>query len=183
MKIFCKIFLALIFTVSLTHSIFAQTEREKAIELYEKGDYPAAIEVLQKVTEADKKDGIAWRFLGMAYARTKNLKKAGKAFDKAADFKEEALNKFYDTPLKFISKPNPRYTDAARMNSITGKIKIVVEFGSDGKIRHLFPFTGLPYGLTENAINAAKEIKFEPAIENDKSVTVIRFVEYNFMIY
>lgn len=55
MKDFYKISLSLIFAFSLTHSIYAQTEREKGVELYEKGDYPAAIEILQKATETDKK--------------------------------------------------------------------------------------------------------------------------------
>lgn len=183
MKNFYKISLSSIFAFSLTHSICAQTEREKGVELYEKGDYPAAIEILQKATEADKKDGIAWRFLGMAYARTKNLKKARKALDEADDFKDKDSDKFYDTPIKFISKPYPRYTDEARNNNITGKIKIAVEFGANGQIRYLVPIRGLPYGLTENAMKAASEIKFKSAVKNDKPVTVIRLVEYNFDIY
>ena len=174
-----------VFIMILCVSVFAaaQTESERGIELYEKGDYPAATEVLEKATQTGNKDGIAWRFLGMAYARTKNFKKARKAFDKADDFKDEDLNKLYDTPPKIISKPPPRYTDQARSNLITGKIKIAVELGADGKIRYLVPIRGLPYGLTENAVKAASEIKFEPAVKNDKAVTVIKLVEYSFDIY
>ncbi len=177
-------FVAVFITV-LGFSVFvsAQTESERGIELYEKGDYPAAIEILEKATQTDKKDGIAWRFLGMAYARTKNNKQARKAFEKAEDFKDKDLDKLYDTPLKIVSKPRAHYTDEARNNFITGKVVIAVEFGADGKVRFVFPVHTLPYGLTENFVEAAKGMKFESAIKNDKAISVVRFLEHNFMIY
>jgi tetratricopeptide (TPR) repeat protein len=183
MKILYKISSVAAFFCLFVGFVQAQAERDKGIELYEKGDHQAAAEILQKVVEADKKDGEAWRFLGMAYARTKNLKQSRKAFGKAADFKDEDLNDNYDKPLKIISKRPPRYTEEARRDLISGRIKVAVEFGADGAIKYVVPIRGLSHGLTENAVKAASEIKFEPAIRNDKTVTVIKFVEYSFDIY
>jgi hypothetical protein len=36
----------------------------------------------------------------------------------------------------------------------------------------------LPYKLTENAMEAAKKIKFEPAVEDDNAITVNKIIEY-----
>jgi tetratricopeptide (TPR) repeat protein len=183
MKKIYKISLLFAIVLLSINFAFAQTEREKGMESYEKGDYQAAFEALQKAVEADKKDGEAWRFLGMTYARMKDLKQARKAFDKAAESKDEDLNDTYDKPVKIISKRPPGYTEQARLNRITGRIKVAVELGSDGKIKYIVPIRGLPDGLTQNAVIAASGIKFEPAVRDGKPVTVIKFVEYSFDIY
>jgi len=41
----------------------------------------------------------------------------------------------------------------------------------------------LPDGLTEQAILAAKRIKFSPARQNGRPITVTKQVEYSFSIY
>ena len=162
---------------------FAQTEREKGIELYEKGDYKAAAESLQKATQTDSKDGEAWRFLGMAYARTNELKKSAKAFGEADNFADKDLNAGYDAPVEITSRGYPRFTEKSRLNQTMGIIKLAVEFGSDGKIKYVVTIRGLPDGLTENAIKAASKIRFKPAVRNGKTVTVIAFLEYSFAIH
>ena len=70
----CKILLAFSFLLLLTTFLIAQTHREKGIELYESGDYKAAVEMLQKAVEVGENDGEAWRFLGMAFAKTDDKK-------------------------------------------------------------------------------------------------------------
>lgn len=161
-------------------SAFAQTERERGIDLYEKGDYKAAAAILEKATQADKKDGEAWRFLAMVYTRANELKLARKAFGKAVDFDDKDLKANYDTPIKIISKSPAKYTEQAMQNQTVGRVKLAVEFGADGKIKYIVPIVTLPYGLTESAVKAARGIQFEPAIRNGKTVTVISFVEYTF---
>ncbi|HEX6283216.1 MAG TPA: energy transducer TonB [Pyrinomonadaceae bacterium] len=42
---------------------------------------------------------------------------------------------------------------------------------------------GLPYGLTENAVDAAKKIKYFPAIKDGKRVSMWMQLEYNFNLY
>jgi hypothetical protein len=47
----------------------------------------------------------------------------------------------------------------------------------------LFFFRGLPCGLTEAAIEAAKRIRFQPALRNGAPVSVRAQLEYNFALY
>jgi protein TonB len=58
-----------------------------------------------------------------------------------------------------------------------------VQFLENGEIGKITVVKGLPYGLTENAIDAAKRMKFEPAKKDGRAVTVLRPVEFSFSIY
>ena len=88
-----------------------------------------------------------------------------------------------DSPLKIISKPRPSYTERARTNNTQGKVLLMVEFKADGEIGEITIVQALPFGLTENSIKSARKIKFEPEIENGKSITVKKQVPYSFTIY
>lgn len=180
---FCRVLTTFLTIFILAGFSFAQSERERGIELYESGDYKAAIETLQRATLLDENDVEAWRFLGMAHARTNNKKQARKAFEKIKDWQNEELNKNFDTPVKILTKRPARYTEEARRNNISGTVKLAVEFGKDGQIKYIFPITELLHGLTENAVKTASEIKFEPAVKNNKTVTAIKIVSYSFEIY
>lgn len=161
---------------------FAQTEREKGIELYNRDDFKGAVESLQKAVETDKKDRDSQLFLGMALARQNQVKDAVKVFQKAANIKlDEPVGD--DKKIKFIAKPRASYTDSARSNQTQGTIKLAVEFGADGEIKAIVPFQTLPGGLTANTIDAVRKIKFEPAVKNGKPVTSIEILEYSFSIY
>lgn len=164
-------------------SLFAQTEREKAVELYESGDSKAAIEMLKKIVEKDANDGEVWRLLGMAYAKIDNEKQARKILKKAAEFPETDLEKNYDSAVKIIAKRFPKYTESARRNGISGTIKLAVEFRSNGKLGLIFPLSELPDGLTDSAIYAAEGIEFDPAVRKGRYVTAVKFIEYSFTIY
>lgn len=172
--------LFLLFLFSLTTP--AQTERDKGIELYWQGDYQTAVETLQKLVTVKDKDQDLWLVIGMSFARLNKPKEARKAFDKADTYSNKQLAG-NEKEAKIIAKPRARYTDAARMNDEQGKIKLAVEFGADGKIKYIFPFDTLRYGLTEEAVTAAEKIKFEPAVKNGKNVPTIIIVEYQFAIY
>ncbi|MGI8639118.1 MAG: energy transducer TonB [Pyrinomonadaceae bacterium] len=85
--------------------------------------------------------------------------------------------------IKFISKPRAGYTDQARTNQIQGTVRLRVTFLPSGQIGSITPVSGLPYGLTEQAIAAARQIRFEPAKKNGVPITSAFVVEYNFNIY
>lgn len=85
--------------------------------------------------------------------------------------------------LKIISKPRPAYTDAARQNQVTGVVRLRVTFLASGQVGSVAPVSGLSYGLTEQAIAAAKQIRFEPAKVNGVAQTVTKQIEYSFSIY
>jgi len=42
---------------------------------------------------------------------------------------------------------------------------------------------GLPNGLTEKAIAAARQIRFEPAMKDGHKVAMYMHLEYNFNLY
>ena len=85
--------------------------------------------------------------------------------------------------LKILAKPKPSYTDAARQNQVQGTVILRVTFLASGGIGSISSVKGLPNGLTEQAIAAARSIRFEPAKRGGIGQTVTKQVEYTFSIY
>lgn len=85
--------------------------------------------------------------------------------------------------LKILSKPRPGYTDAARTANVQGTVILRVTFLASGQIGSVSVVKGLPNGLSEQAIAAAKRIAFEPAKTNGQGQTVTKQIEYSFSIY
>lgn len=88
-----------------------------------------------------------------------------------------------DRKARLAMKPEPMYTEAARQNQITGTVILKVVFASNGDVTNIRTFSGLPFGLTENAIEAARKIKFVPAVKDGKFVSMWMQLEYNFNLY
>lgn len=87
------------------------------------------------------------------------------------------------TKARVLAKPEPRYTEEARRAQITGTVVLRVVFSADGIIRHILVLRGLPFGLTERAIEAARGIRFTPATIDGVPVSLFVQVEYNFHLY
>lgn len=174
-------FLIFVSLLVFSFTAYAQTatDRDKGIEVYRQGEYEKAAQILQESVKLEKKDRLAWLYLGASLVKLKKDSEAAKAFRKTNVVYKKNVP-VYERPLKIISKPPVAYTEAARRNQVSGNIKVAVEFGADGKIGFAFPFQDLPDGLTANAINAAKSIKFEPAVKDGKSITVVSVIEYSF---
>jgi len=58
-----------------------------------------------------------------------------------------------------------------------------VTFMANGSIGGVSTVKGLPYGLTEKAIAAARQIRFTPPMRNGQPYTVNKVVHFNFTIY
>lgn len=86
-------------------------------------------------------------------------------------------------PLRIISKPRPSYTEDARQSQVTGVVRLKVVFMASGEIGSVTPVSGLSSGLTEQAVAAAKQIKFEPQRTDGVPQTVSKTIEYSFSIY
>ncbi|HYG09902.1 MAG TPA: TonB family protein, partial [Pyrinomonadaceae bacterium] len=80
-------------------------------------------------------------------------------------------------------KPEPLYTDRARRNQVRGMVRLRLVLGADGTVQHIYPTRRLPDGLTEAAIEAARKIKFIPAVKEGRLVSQFITIEYNFNIY
>jgi TonB family protein len=85
--------------------------------------------------------------------------------------------------VKMLSQPKPPYTEEARKNQISGTVVLKVTFNSNGTIGSITPVRGLGYGLTEQAIAAARRISFEPAKRGGVPYTSSRSVQYTFTLY
>jgi TonB family protein len=84
---------------------------------------------------------------------------------------------------RLISKPEPQYTEDARKNQVTGTVVLKVVFSSNGSVTNIRTVSGLPNGLTERAIAAARQIKFVPATKDGHPVSMWMQLEYNFNLY
>ena len=80
-------------------------------------------------------------------------------------------------------KLEPRYTESARQNRITGTVVLTCVFAANGQITSISVVKGLTNGLTERAIAAARTIKFIPAMKDGRFVPVRLHLEYNFNLY
>lgn len=83
---------------------------------------------------------------------------------------------------RVTKKPEPSYTSKAEEERIFGAVFLKVVFSANGQIENIQVIAGLPYGLTEQAIKAAKKIKFVPAMKDGKPVAVWMHLEYNFTL-
>ena len=88
-----------------------------------------------------------------------------------------------DQRVSILSKPQPSYTEEARKNQVVGTVVLRVVFGADGSIGTVGVVSGLPNGLSERAIAAARSIKFVPAQKNGVAVSTVMQLEYNFNLY
>jgi len=86
-------------------------------------------------------------------------------------------------PPRILSKPDPRYTEEARRNNVRGTVLLHIMCAETGEITQISVVRGLPYGLTERSIAAARLIRFEPAELNGKKVAYPMAVVYRFELY
>jgi TonB family protein len=101
----------------------------------------------------------------------------------ASDSNQKESSQF-DNPLKIIDKPKASYPAQDKGTICAqGKVVLRVTFLDSGEIGRISVISGMGNGLTEQAVEAAKKIKFEPATKNGKPVSVTKPVEYSFTIY
>lgn len=69
-------------------------------------------------------------------------------------------------PAEILSKPTPVYTQEARTLRIEGEVLLEVVLEASGSLRVVRVVRGLGHGLDDNAVKAAEQIHFKPAIRN-----------------
>jgi TonB family protein len=65
-----------------------------------------------------------------------------------------------------VSKPTPVYTDEARQLGIQGEVTLSVVFQANGVIRVIGVVQSLGHGLDQAAEQAARQIRFKPALRD-----------------
>ncbi len=84
---------------------------------------------------------------------------------------------------RVLSKPEPQYTEEARKNQIVGTVVLRAVFSSSGQVTQIRTVSGLPNGLTERAMAAARQIRFVPATKDGRPVSMWMELQYNFNLY
>ena len=87
-----------------------------------------------------------------------------------------------DVKAEILTRPEPGYTREARRAGVQGNVVLRILLLPNGKIDRVRVVRRVPFGLTENAIRAACEIKFKPAIKAGKEVSQWVQLEYAFRL-
>lgn len=69
-----------------------------------------------------------------------------------------------------LNSPAPSYTQTARDRKVQGVVHSRVLIGADGTVKKVRVMTGLPGGLSYQAIEAALRMLFKPATRNGQPV-------------
>ncbi|HKP13500.1 MAG TPA: TonB family protein [Blastocatellia bacterium] len=69
-----------------------------------------------------------------------------------------------------LNFPHPQYTREARDNKVQGTVTLRVLVGDDGTVKQVKVVRGLPYGLSDEAVRLAFEVRFKPAMKAGKPV-------------
>ncbi len=82
-----------------------------------------------------------------------------------------------------IYAPDPSYSEEARKAKYQGTVVLWVVVGADGRTRDIRVQRSLGLGLDENAVEAIRRWRFEPARKDGMPVAVQVSVEVNFRLY
>lgn len=85
-----------------------------------------------------------------------------------------------DARARITYKPHPGFTEEARRNNVSGRVRLRAVLAADGTVRHVLALEGLPHGMTEECVAAARGIRFTPAVKNGRPVSQFIVLEYNF---
>ena len=86
-----------------------------------------------------------------------------------------------DSKPVLLNNPQPRYTEEARENKVEGTVQLRLLIGSDGLVKRVTIVRGLPDGLDEQAIQAAYQLRFKPAMKGGEPVAYQQsvLIEFN----
>jgi TonB family protein len=79
-----------------------------------------------------------------------------------------------------LEMPAAEYTAEAQAARAHGEVRLRLVLASDATVKDVFPIKSLPWGLTDAAMKAARQIKFEPAIRNGKPASQFITLVYEF---
>jgi len=84
---------------------------------------------------------------------------------------------------RITAKPNPGYPEEARRSGVSGRVVVAVVLCKTGNVTDVEVLKGLPNGLSEEAVKAARRIRFEPGRKDDELVSVKVRAIYDFQTF
>lgn len=86
------------------------------------------------------------------------------------------------TPIVILAKPLPEYTALARAHHVQGDVLLRVRFAADGRVEVIGVVQSLADGLDQQAIAAAKRIRFKPSTRGGQPVSVVDIIRISFQM-
>jgi TonB family protein len=83
---------------------------------------------------------------------------------------------------KLDQRPEPQYTDEARLASLQGTVVVQVVVGIDGLAHDVRIVRGLGLGLDENAVETISQWHFKPGLKDGQRVPIAATIEVNFKL-
>ena len=84
--------------------------------------------------------------------------------------------------VQILFHPRPEYTSEAKQMHIQGEVVLEVRFTADGSVQVLRVVHGLGHGLDEQAIRAAEQTKFKPAMKDGRPVDMTTYYRIDFQL-
>ena len=78
---------------------------------------------------------------------------------------------------------DPEFSEEARKAKFSGNVEVYLWIDEKGNPSHIKIARGVGMGLDEKAIEAVRQYKFKPAMQNGKPVKVDMYIDVNFHIY
>ena len=87
------------------------------------------------------------------------------------------------TKPELVYSVEPEFSDEARRAKMSGDVDVYLWVDQHGNPTHVRVAHGIGMGLDERAVEAVKQYRFKPAMENGKPVAVEMYVVVNFQIF
>jgi protein TonB len=87
------------------------------------------------------------------------------------------------SPPSVIYSVEPEFSEEARKAKVAGNVLVGLWIDEKGMPSHVHVVRGIGMGLDEKAVEAVKQWRFKPAMENGKPVLVELNIEVNFQIF
>jgi protein TonB len=86
-------------------------------------------------------------------------------------------------PPSVIFQVDPEFSEEARKAKFSGNVQVYLVVDANGNPSHVRVVRGVGMGLDEKAVEAVRQYKFKPAMNNGKPVAVDLYIDVNFQIF
>lgn len=100
----------------------------------------------------------------------------------AVDYNRVFLGKDVTRKARRLSKVRAPYPDSALKYEVRGTVALRVIISNSGEVNHVVVVKGLPHGLTQKAVEAARKTKFSPATKDGHLVAQLLQMEFSFSL-
>lgn len=86
-------------------------------------------------------------------------------------------------PPVLVSQVEPEFSEEARKAKFSGNVEVYLIVDENGNPTHVRVVRDVGMGLGEKAVEAVRQYKFKPALQNGRPVKVDMYIEVNFQIF